>query len=104
MNRLSILTTETAGKQHVAVYLSDGITVTERSGATVWKTLARTYVAHMIARRQFKRKMRAASKELNNGASIGLEKDGTISSIGNVNFRIERFKCRVENAERTTHQ
>lgn len=79
MDRISIQTTKINGKPHVTVYLSDGITITERAGTSVIRTLIRTYFVHRRDRRALVKGFKTSSL-----------------SIGTPSFRMTRFKSRVD--------
>lgn len=98
-NRISIHTTTINGRQHVTVYLSDGITITERAGSSIIKTIIRTHVAHAIARRKYQKQLRTAVKR-----TIPHNKYGMNSATDAHNIivtdsnRLVRFKSRVDGA------
>jgi len=101
MTRISIQTSTLDGKQHVTVYLSDGITITERAGTKIIRTIIRTYVAHRRDQYRLSKAIKHAGKSFTQKFTSAL--DPTKSSA-----RIQRFKIRVDgnsaSIERTVTQ
>lgn len=79
MSRILIQTAIIDGKQHATVYLSDGITITERAGEKIIPTIIRTVIAHKRDQRKIRKQIQQQSKPKNQTTS----------------FRITRFKSRV---------
>ena len=91
MNRISIQTSTIDGKRHVTAYLSDGITITERAGTSVIKTMIRTYLAHRWAQYKIRKQ-------------ITTPKTNSTNFKINTSARVIRFQSRVDRMERTvTH-